>query len=475
MLTFLIVWCVLATIVAVFAFVSRRDYSAVCEDIDRMREDKESIIYFLHKSAESLSTGDLDKTKLYRIIVRTTAITCGAMSACVYEKISDDKLRARAMEGLFPPQSKKIRKQKDSLRSKFLEEAIVQETLEIGDGIIGSVAKNMRGIFVKRARNDKRIIEHEDESLKVRSIIAVPVAFRGKLYAVLAIANPISGKPFKKSDYALALSLGEQAGMAIHNMDAVSAIFLKRKMEFDLRLASNVQKYLLPSRMPDTDSVKFAVKYIPQLLIGGDFYDFYELPNGKIGITVGDVSGKGVSAAMIMAICRTKMQALAMKNKSPAETLKELNTDIFDSMRADMFVTMIYAIIDVAESKIILARAGHEPALICKVSQTESAQKIRGAGMAVGMIESEVFNESIEDVEVEFNQGDSLVLYTDGITEATNKSGEEYTTNKLASVISQLSSHTPQEMCDAIVKDVERFSNNEKYADDITLLCVKRI
>ncbi len=474
MLTFLIVWSVLATIAVIFAFISRREYSAVCEDIDRMREDKESIIYFLHKSAESLSTGDLDKNKLYRIIVRTTAITCGAMSACVYEKISDDKLIARAMEGLFPPQSKKIRKQKDSLRSKFLEEAIVQETLEIGSGIIGSVAKNMRGVFVKRARNDKRVIEHEDDSLKVRSLIAVPVVFRGKLYGVLAVSNPISGKPFKKTDYALALSLGEQAGMAIHNMDAVSAIFLKRKMEFDLRLASNVQKYLLPSRMPDTDSLKFAVKYIPQLLIGGDFYDFYELPNGKIGITVGDVSGKGVSAAMIMAICRTKMQSLALKNKSPAETLKELNAEIFDSMRADMFVTMIYAIIDVTESKIILARAGHEPALICKASTNETA-KIRGAGMAVGMVESEIFDESIEDVEVEFNQGDSLVLYTDGITEATNKSGEEYSTNRLAIIMPQLSTHTPQEMCDAIVKDVERFSDHTKYADDITLLCVKRI
>ena len=179
---------------------------------------------------------------------------------------------------------------------------------------------------------------------------------------------------------------------------------------------------------------------------------------------------------MIMAICRTKLQSLALKNKSPSETLKELNADIVESMRTDMFITMTYAIIDTNASKITLARAGHEHALLYKsATPDQSASKIKSAGMAVGMVDSELFDESIEDVEFEFNKGDVLVLYTDGVTEAENKNGEEYSTARLASTISQFGSLTAKEMNDAIVKDVETFSDKTKHADDLTLLCVKQI
>ena len=474
-LLILSVWCIIATIAVISLWKSQREYFSAREDIDRMKEEKDIIIDFLHTTAEDMSGGELDKTKLYQLIVRATAITCGAMSACVYEKTEDGKLISRATEGLFPPQSRKIPKQGNMLRAKFLEEAIVQETLAIGESVIGTVAEKMQGVIIKYAKGDPRVIEHDDESLQVRSIIAVPVAFRDKLYGVLAIANPISGKSFNETDYSLAVSLGEQAGLTIHNMDSLSALILKNKMEFDLKLASDVQKYLLPSEMPDTQSLQFAVKYIPQQLIGGDFYDFYKLPNNRIGITVGDVSGKGVSAAMIMAICRTKLQSLALKNKSPSETLKELNADIVESMRTDMFITMTYAIIDTNASKITLARAGHEPALLYKSTMPDQpAEKIKSVGMAVGMVDSELFDESIEDIEFEFNKGDVLVLYTDGVTEATDKNGEEYTTARLASTISKFGELSAKEMNDAIINDVEHFSDKSN-ADDLTLLCVKQI
>ena len=474
--TILSVWSVIATLAVFALWKSQRENASVREDIDKMKEEKDIIIDFLHTTAENMSGGELNKTKFFRRIVRTTAITCGAMCACIYEKTPEGKLVSRATEGLFPPQSRKVAKQGNMLRSKFLEGAIVQETLEIGQSIIGIVAEKMAGVMVKYAKNDSRVIQHEDESLKVRSIIAVPVAFGDKLYGVLAIANPISRKPFNETDYSLAVSLAEQAGIVMNAMDSLSAIIQKNKMEFDLRLASDVQKYLLPSEMPNTTDLEFAVKYIPQQLIGGDFYDFYKLPNNRIGITVGDVSGKGVSASMIMAICRTKLQSLALKNKSPSETLKELNADIVESMRTDMFITMTYAIIDVNASKITLARAGHEPALLYKASSPDhEAEKIKSVGMAVGMVDSELFDESIEDVEFEFNKGDVLVLYTDGITEATNKTGEEYSTARLASTISKFGNLSAKEMNDAIIGDVENFSNTTQHADDLTLLCVKQI
>ena len=175
---------------------------------------------------------------------------------------------------------------------------MAEETVEPNEGIIGEVAASFKGVLIKDGSKDPRVVKHEDESFKVRSIIVVPMVFGGQLYGVLAVANPISGKPFTETDFSLAKSLGEQSGLAIHNSEAVSALIEKSKLEFDLKLASSVQRFLLPARLPQSSELECAVKYRPQKLIGGDFYDFIKLEDDRLGVVIGDVSGKGVSAAI---------------------------------------------------------------------------------------------------------------------------------------------------------------------------------
>ena len=456
----------------------RREYFRAREEIDRQREETDVVIEFLHKTAEDIgSAGEPShyKSNLYKRIVRATALSCGAMSACLYEKLPDGQLKAMATEGLFPPQSKKIPKQKsDILRSKFLEDALAEEILAPNSGIVGRVAAEKRGILVKRAEKDTRAIKHEDESLKIRSLIAVPVIFSGKLYGVLAVANPISGCSFTRTDFSLARSLGEQAGLALHNIEAVSALILKNKMEFDLRLASGVQQYLLPAKLANTENLEFAVKYFPQQLIGGDFYDFIELPDGKLGIVVGDVSGKGVSAAIIMAICQTKLRYIARGSASPSDTLRKLNAEMVVAMRSDMFISMVYAVIDSNASKITLARAGHEPALLYRAA-TGKTEKIRSGGMALGMVAPDIFDETMEDVSFDFARGDIFTLYTDGITEAADPDGNEYTTAKLAEEVAAVAAKNAADINNEIIADVERFMKNSTYADDLTLVTIKHI
>ena len=453
----------------------RREYLAAREEIDRTREEKYIIIEFLHKTAEDI--GASDRRKLYKRIVRATALSCGAMSACVYEKDSDGRLRARAIEGLFPPQSRKVRRQNhEEPRSKFLENAVSEEVLECNEGVVGAVATDAKGVLIKNAEKDPRIIKHDDDSLKVRSLMAVPVVFSGRLYGVLVAVNPISGKSFTETDFSLASSLGEQAGLALHNIESVSDLILKNKMEFDLRLASSVQQYLLPSKLTNTENLEFAVKYFPQQLIGGDFYDFFKLNDGKFGIVVGDVSGKGVSAAIIMAICQTKLRYIAQENASPSETLKRLNAEMVVSMRTDMFITLIYAVIDADASKITLTRAGHEPALLYRQNKkTLPAEKIKSGGMALGMVSPDIFDETIVDTSFDFNKGDILILYTDGITEATNPDGDEYSASRLASAIAALSSRNASDLNDELIRGLENFTKNSTYQDDLTLVTIKHV
>ena len=476
-------YVVVATVLALIALVcvliaaKQRDILAkTLDELDRLREERQVIIDFLHRSADDIGSG-ANREKIYKRTVRATALSCGAMSACVYEKTADGKLVAKACEGLFPPQTKKIGRRKNGeLRAKYIEDALMAETIEPNEGILGEVAASGRGVLIKDALKDPRIIKHDDESLKIRSFMAVPLIFRGQLSGVLAVANPISGRAFTDTEFSLAKSLGEQCALALQNAEAVSALLMRNKLEFDLRLASSIQRYLLPENLPQTDSLEFAVKYLPQQLIGGDFYDFFKLPHGKIGVVIGDVSGKGIPAAILMALCQTKLRYIAMSGKSPAQTLCLLNSEMVHAMRSDMFITIIYLIIDPESGEAKFARAGHEPPLLARADSDEAAQPLKSSGMALGMVSEELFDEVMEDASFKMNSGDVLVLYTDGLTEAANPEGGEFTAKKLAQTISTLRSRNANDLNDEIIKSVEAFMGpGNKYGDDLTLLTVKKI
>ncbi len=477
------VYVVAATVFALIALVCvliaarQRDILAkTLDELDRLREERQVIIDFLHRSADDIGSG-ANREKIYKRTVRATALSCGAMSACVYEKTADGKLVAKACEGLFPPQTKKIGRRKNGeLRAKYIEDALMAETIEPNEGILGEVAASGRGVLIKDALKDPRIIKHDDESLKIRSFMAVPLIFRGQLSGVLAVANPISGRAFTDTEFSLAKSLGEQCALALQNAEAVSALLMRNKLEFDLRLASSIQRYLLPENLPQTESLEFAVKYLPQQLIGGDFYDFFKLPHGKIGVVIGDVSGKGIPAAILMALCQTKLRYIAMSGKSPAQTLCLLNSEMVHAMRSDMFITIIYLVIDPKSGEARFARAGHEPPLLARADSDEAAQPLKSSGMALGMVSEELFDEVMEDASFKMNSGDVLVLYTDGLTEAANPEGGEFTAKKLAQTISTLCSRNANDLNDEIIKSVEAFMGpGNKYGDDLTLLTVKKI
>lgn len=477
------VYVVAATVFALIALVcvliaaKQRDILAkTLDELDRLREERQVIIDFLHRSADDIGSG-ANREKIYKRTVRATALSCGAMSACVYEKTADGKLVAKACEGLFPPQAKKIGRRKNGeLRAKYIEDALIAETIEPNEGILGEVAASGRGVLIKDALKDPRIIKHDDESLKIRSFMVVPLIFRGQLSGVLAVANPISGRAFTDTEFSLAKSLGEQCALALQNAEAVSALLMRNKLEFDLRLASSIQRYLLPENLPQTDSLEFAVKYLPQQLIGGDFYDFFKLPHGKIGVVIGDVSGKGIPAAILMALCQTKLRYIAMSGKSPAQTLCLLNSEMVHAMRSDMFITIIYLVIDPKSGEAKFARAGHEPPLLARADSDEAAQPLKSSGMALGMVSEELFDEVMEDASFKMNSGDVLVLYTDGLTEAANPEGGEFTAKKLAQTISTLRSRNANDLNDEIIKSVESFMGpGNKYGDDLTLLTVKKI
>lgn len=444
----------------------------------RLEQEKEIVVDFMHNLAVAIGEG-VPKQELYQRIAHTAVITTGAMSACIYEKNPSGRLQGVAVEGLFPPQRaiKQPKAKGNESRAQFLESILRSETLEEGEGIVGQVAKTGKAVLVEDAMQDPRVVIHHDKSLKSKSLVYAPLIHDDKSYGVLVVANPANGLSFSQMDFSLISSLAEQAALAIKNSDAMNLRLEKSRIDSDLHLASEVQELFLTHQFPEHKGIELDAQYLPSAQVGGDFYDFYKLSSTKFAVCIADVSGKGVPASLLMAICQTNLRHFVKKSTKPSDILKSLNEQLEERIRQDMFITLFFAIIDTKSKKITYSRAGHEPALMIrndKSGNSTEVEELHGNGMAVGMVPSQIFDEMIEDKETTFNSGDCLLLFTDGVNEATNQEGEEFSIQNLKSFASTNRALSPKSINRKLISKLDSFSSSQFERDDITLLCVKK-
>ena len=198
---------------------------------------------------------------------------------------------------------------------------------------------------------------HADPALAVRSIIFSPMQFGDQMIGVLAVANPSNGLPFTENEFSLVNSLAEQASLAVRNSDVMNLRIEKNRLEMDLSLASNVQALFLTENYPASKELDVDARYIPSAQVGGDFYDFHKIGRSRYAVAIADVSGKGVPASLLMAICQTNLRHFVKRAKSPAEVLVKLNQDLNERMRRDMFITLFLGFIDTDKNTLTFSRA----------------------------------------------------------------------------------------------------------------------
>lgn len=446
------------------------------EEKQLLQQEKQIVVEFMHNLVEAIGAG-VGREELFQRIVHAAILSTGALSACVFER-RDDKLRGVAVEGLFPPQRQLPEKSREKLatRAKFIEQILKSEVFDMGEGLIGSVARSGKAVLIEDATSDPRVVQHDDPSLRVRSIVVAPVAFRSNILGVLAVANPADGMAFNETDFSLVQSLAEQAAMAIHNSDLMKIQIEKSKLDLDISVASSIQSMILPEAFPDNSALDIDAYYRPAQKIGGDLYNVIRIDENRVGVAVADVSGKGVPASLLMTICQTNLRHYARSFDSPAAVLRAINNDMSEEIRQDMFITMLYAIVDSSASTVTFARAGHELPLLClneKDSTTAKLAFIGSEGMAIGMVPSEVFDVVIEDKTIPFNRGDIAVLYTDGVTESANDEGQEFSDQRLAETVKVLRNRSAHDLNEGLVQTVERYTGSSEFADDLTLITVK--
>jgi sigma-B regulation protein RsbU (phosphoserine phosphatase) len=454
----------------------RRAYLAMDEERQHFRQEKQLVVEFIHNMVEAIGRG-VSRSELYQRTVHAALLSSGAISACAFEKTPDGTLRGMAVEGLFPPQRplSEASRIKLTTRARFIEQILKSEEYQMGEGLIGKVGQTGEALYIPNALEDPRVFQHPDSALEVRSLIVVPILFQGQVLGVLAVANPINNMPFNDTDFSLLESLGEQAGLALHNCELLNLQIEKNKLDMDLSLASNIQSMLLPKTFPKIPGIDIDAVYIPAQMVGGDLYDVIELGDQRVGLAIADVSGKGIPAGMLMALCQNNLRHFAKQSDSPAEVLRRMNRMMTPDMREDMFITIIYAIIDPVRRQYTVARAGHELPLHFRKDKDGLwvGEAIRSDGMALGMVPPDVFDEVLEDKTVPFHPEEILLFFTDGVTEAVNPEDIEYSSARLADTVRTLRTYSAKDLNQGILNSVESFSGKGSQKDDITLVTTK--
>jgi sigma-B regulation protein RsbU (phosphoserine phosphatase) len=351
------------------------------------------------------------------------------------------------------------------------------EEFPVGEGIAGRVAETGRGEFIPDASRDPRIVRHEDPNLVVRSVIAVPMTFQERFFGVLVVANPIDNRLFTESDFTLMQSLAEQAALALNNLESLSLQIERKQLDLDLSIASGIQQMLLPAQSTVFAGLDLDARYAPAQRVGGDLFDIIPLAPTRLGVAVADVSGKGIAASLYMAVCRTNLRQIAPRHLSPALVLASLNRAMAADIQGDLYVTMVYAVIDTDSNTVTFARGGHELPLFARRDRATGAyltHLVRSEGMPLGMVPDDLFASAIEDRMEPFDPGDTMVLYTDGVTEAPNAEEKEFSSARLADVVRALHTRPAREINDGILESIRRFSGETVQRDDLTLLTVRR-
>ena len=448
---------------------ARSEYSQQMIKTERTIREKNVLLKFLHSLFEEIAQG-ASSQKIYQQIVYGSRLTTHGMSVCFFKyNPSSKELIACAREGVFPLLKTRIANglsQTDML--KILKKG---EKFFYGEGCIGECAKTLKTHILG---NDeiKLLVKNTELKIKVKRLLLCPIVFKKELFGVIAVANSMQSDGFSEETCSLLKAICEQAGIVLNNVRQIEQLFEKNKLEFDLNLAHHIQRYLLPKveymRIP---GLEFCITYLSSQKIGGDLYDIIPWDDHRTVIVIGDVTGKGIAAALIMSTCLAHLKHLADKNKNPAEILKDINEMLYGTLPEHMFITMLYVIIDTEKNTLELARAGHEYPFVVHKGKVK---KLESSGMALGLMPCDIFNLNIETIKIPFVQGDILTLYTDGLTEAKNTENVEFSNENLVKSLLFHSNKPINDINDCIIKDVQTFIQNTKLGDDLTLISIRR-
>jgi serine phosphatase RsbU (regulator of sigma subunit) len=313
------------------------------------------------------------------------------------------------------------------------------------------------------------------DPLRAGPILCAPLKTRGRVLGVILLGRLAGEQVFTAGDEKLLMALAGQAAIALETARLHQEEIKQQRIVEELAIARQIQLSLLPEACPVVPGWEFAAAYQPARVVGGDLYDFLELPGEprRLGLVIADVTDKGVPAALFMAFSRTivRTEAMSSRNRNPAATLSRANRSIVRDIQSDsrLFLSAFYATLDTVSGRLAYANGGHNWPLWLRSASGE-VQPLAARGIVLG-----VFNDiELEEREIEVAPGDMLVFYTDGVTEARGADGQMFDEERLRAAVASNPEASAQQVLQAIVEAVEAFVGDIPQSDDLTLFVIKR-
>jgi len=371
------------------------------------------------------------------------------------------------VQGPFPPLYRDVPATTLTRRWEELARIAMRQRFALGEGVVGEVAAVGKPMRIRDVREAGILVGSVCDPVRRHPMLLVPLVLRNEVLGVMAVLNRQNADEFSEDDQFLLSTLAEQAAFYIDNARMVGALAAQERVRRELQIARDIQQLLLPDGAPEVPGFDLCALSRPALEMGGDYHDFFWVAEGYLGIVVADVSGKGVPAALTMAMLRTVMRTHAVDNPSVSDTLTRANVSLCGDLRLDTFITLFYGILDVKRRTLSWARAGHEPTLILHGGEVEAHTP---AGAALGVLAPGDFDQDLEVEETAFGPGDAVMIYSDGITEAMNAEGDEFGKERFLQTVRGTAGMSSALQVQRVEESVRAFVGDAPQQDDITLV-----
>jgi sigma-B regulation protein RsbU (phosphoserine phosphatase) len=364
-------------------------------------------------------------------------------------------------DGKLIPKVTKSRRGDDTSTPRFSRK-IVNRCLETGQSVLSEDASSDKQFDLSQSIADCRI----------RSVMLAPLLSRssGMAIGVIQLDTQDRSKKFTQDDLKLLLSVASQAAIALENAKMHESLVARAGLERDLKLAHQVQMSFLPKKPPQAEGYEFFAHYESAQEVGGDYYDFIPLPNARMGIMVGDVAGKGMPAALLMAKISADARFCSLTEKSLADIVYRLNELMQEAGMLDRFVTLSAILMDANNHTVTLASAGHNPPILFRKAQNKYEEAITRdiTGFPLGIAE-----ERYDTATVILEPGDCIVQFTDGVPEARSRDDKEFGSDNVFAAL-KAGPSTAKEMGQRLVDAVRQHALGRKPHDDVTVVCFGR-
>lgn len=347
----------------------------------------------------------------------------------------------------------------------YEQERLDEIKLKVGQGVVGTCIREQRPIIVGDVSQAPQYL---DLRISTRSEMCVPI-YDYQRDEILGAFNIESDtlNAFSGNDLERLSAFSEQVSIAIQNARLYREVVESRRFERDMEVAKEIQNAFLPKRLPENPEYDFAAICQPSQYVGGDFYDVYQFSNGKIGIAIGDVSGKGIPGAILMANLYAGYRSRVRSQDPISSMLRRLNDLLVETTNSEKYTTFFYGELDPESGEFTYSNAGHNPPMI--IHPNGEHEELTAGGPVIGALEGSDYQEQT----VRLQKNDMLLLYTDGITEARNTEGQYYEVGRLLEIArKRKNGTTAQDMMDMINRDVYDFTRGESLQDDVTVVLV---